>query len=174
MKVTLKNVKINLSFSEETIMFKADLYINGKKVGYCENGGKGGSTHYSHYDENGRKVIKECEDYFKTLPNVVYDFGDIPQSLDGAIDDIIDNMVNEKEKLKFEKKMQKDMLTKLVLSTGNPNSYKVIGWKNGLTIEKILSTEKGRIAIKDTVKKFKKEGYTILNTNIPKEILESV
>ena len=46
MNVQLKNIKTNLTFSEETIMFNADLYINNKKIGYCSNDGRGGNTNY--------------------------------------------------------------------------------------------------------------------------------
>ena len=78
MKLELKNVKINEAFSEETLMFKADLYVNGKKIAYAENDGRGGCTFYREYsieylkgglyvvrlvDENGQtksvKLIKE-------------------------------------------------------------------------------------------------------------------
>jgi hypothetical protein len=31
MNIELKNIKTNLSFSQETTMFSADIYINGKK-----------------------------------------------------------------------------------------------------------------------------------------------
>lgn len=47
MKIELKNVKINLTFSEETTMFMADLFINGVLAGEANNDGRGGCTFYS-------------------------------------------------------------------------------------------------------------------------------
>jgi len=43
-KLELKKVKIFLPGSQETICFTADIYANGKKVGYAENDGHGGCT----------------------------------------------------------------------------------------------------------------------------------
>jgi hypothetical protein len=33
-----------LEFSQETTLFRADLYVDGKKVAECKNDGLGGST----------------------------------------------------------------------------------------------------------------------------------
>lgn len=175
MEVTLKNIKVNLTFSEETIMFKADLYINGKKVGYCDNDGRGGCTSYHGYTREDYEVIRVCEEYFKGLPKKKHDINgkeyEFNQSLENEIDDIISAYVDKKEKEKFEKKMKKDMLTKLILSNGNPNSYQTVGWKNGLTIEKILDNPLWRSSLINTINKYREQGYTILNTNIPQECL---
>lgn len=180
MKVTLKNVKINLTFSEETIMFKADFYIDGKKVGYCNNEGRGGSTSYHGYTREDYETIRKCEEYFKTLPKVTHTFDDgrtfdFQRTLDSEIDDIIGVMADDMEKKKFEKKMQKDMLTKLILSKGNPNQYETVGWtkitKKPFTIEEMLSHPNGKESLKKTIQNMKDKGYKILNTNIPKEFM---
>ncbi len=42
--------------SEETNCFVADLYINGKKIGYVKNDGRGGCTDYTKEKENGYKL----------------------------------------------------------------------------------------------------------------------
>lgn len=174
MKVTLKNVKINLTFSEETVMFKADLYIDGQKAGVCENGGRGGNTYYHSYgDSKTRKLIQECEVYYDSLPPVLYDDVELPRSLDMEIDEIIEKMVNEKEQKRIDTKMKKDMLTKLVLTNGNPSGYQTIQWGKGTPIVTILSTEQGRTALIDCIRRQKAGGFTILNTNIPEDILNS-
>jgi hypothetical protein len=63
MKIELKNVKINLTFSEETIMFKADVVINGVVAGEAENDGRGGSTFYSAktYDVKKQQFLSDAE-----------------------------------------------------------------------------------------------------------------
>jgi hypothetical protein len=176
MKVELKNIKVNLTFSEETIMFKSDLYIDGKKVGYCENEGRGGNTSYYGYTREDYETIRKCEEYYKGLPKKKHTFRDghefeYDQTLESEIDNIVDEYVNKKEKEKFRKKMEKDMLTKLVLSKGNPDSYETVGWKGGLTIKQILENPLWKSSLVNTINKYKEQGYTILNTNIPKGLV---
>ena len=175
MKVQLKNIKTNLTFSEETIMFNADLYIDNKKIGYCNNDGRGGNTNYYGNTKEDYQIISECEEYFKSLPKKKhtvdgnnYEFN---QTLESEIDDIISKYVDDKEKKKFQKKIEKDMLTKLVLSKGNPNQYETVGWKGGVTIKQILDNSLWKSTLLTTIEKYKQQGYTILNTNIPQEFL---
>ena len=115
MKIEVKNIKINKMFSEETICFKADVYINGKKIAYAENDGHGGSTFYNAYDMNGREILRQAEEYTKTLPSVKFEIGDrvheIPMTLDLFIDEKINDTFNKKEKAKEDKKMNKLMET---------------------------------------------------------------
>lgn len=49
MKIELKNIKVNLTFSQETVNFIADLFVDGIKVASCENSGCGGSSSYCPY-----------------------------------------------------------------------------------------------------------------------------
>jgi hypothetical protein len=84
MKIELKNVKINLTFSEETTMFMADLVINGVLAGEANNDGRGGCTFYSvrTYDakkrtflsdsekERNKELLKQAEAYCLSLPKV--------------------------------------------------------------------------------------------------------
>ena len=171
MKIEVKNIKMNVMFSEETNCFKGDLFIDGKKRGYCENDGHGGCTFYSHWNFEDKEVIKECEKYCKTLPKVHYSNMEWEQTLEGVIDGIIDEHVNNKEKVRFKKKMEKDMLTKLVLGQGNENQYKTVGWKN-VKISTMVNDPIWKQTLIDTIKKYKEQGFTILNTNIPKELIE--
>ncbi len=54
MKIELKNIKVNLTFSQETVNFIADLFVDGIKVA-CENSGCGGSSSYCPYP--GKRVF---------------------------------------------------------------------------------------------------------------------
>ena len=168
MKVELKNVKINLQFSEETIMFMADIYVNGKKCGYANNDGRGGCTFYRPYSVEMMPLIKQAEEWAKSLPSHTSTFGDktieIKSNLENWIDTIVYDISNKKEAEKFEKRLAKNMLNNICY--GNKQSYRMIGWK-GLTIEKLLNHPQHRKMVLDKVVELRKNGETILNTNLP-------
>lgn len=173
MKLQLKNCKINLTFSEETIMFKADVYIDGKKCGYAENDGRGGSTWVTPYPDK-RQTISDAQKYFDSLPMITTKYADqeykLKQSLELAIDEIVYDMVNKKEEKKFKDKMNKSMQKGLVVSNDNLKSYKIVSWKK-FTITDLLKTPNGQESIKRAVQKCKQDGYAVYNTNIPTHIL---
>lgn len=170
MKLELKNVKINQEFSEETLMFKADLYVNGKKVAYANNDGRGGCTFYREYSRELRPLLEQAEAYCKTLPSKFSTYGEktieIKSCLEYWIDDVVCDMSNKKEADKFEKKKQKNMLTNILY--GDPNAYKMIGWKN-ITIEQLLNRNDGRQVLRNKIQELVSRGETILNTNLPKD-----
>lgn len=171
MKLELKKVRINLTFSEETIMFKADVYIDGEHIGEAENEGRGGCTYVTHLGtERSKKVLQKAFEHFKTLPPHKFTAGDreyeIDSSLDGAIDDIIANMSNEKEMKAFNKKMEKAMEKGLVFNKGREGSFSTVSWGK-LTMQQLLAHPQGRETIEKKISELKAQGYTILNTNIP-------
>lgn len=177
MEVKLKNIKVNLQFSEETIMFKADVYINGYKAAYADNEGRGGCTFYRGYDDKGRELIKEAEAYYKSLPPKKYTIGthsgEYPQSLESAIDDIISEYVESKEKDKHEKKIKKMMLNYAVFSKGENADYLTFGFK-GMTIEQVLVHPLAKTRLIEKIKELKRNGYWVINDNIPQEMKEAV
>jgi hypothetical protein len=170
MKLELKNVKINEAFSEETLMFKADLFVNGKKVAYAENDGRGGCTFYREYSIELRPILKEAEDYCKTLPSKFVTYGEktieIKSDLEHWIDTIVYDISNKKEAEKFKKKLQKDMLKGICY--GSEIGYKILSWK-GYTLEQLLNRNEGRAVIKRNLQELENRGETILNTNLPKD-----
>ena len=170
MKLELKNVKINEAFSEETLMFKADLFVNGKKVAYAHNDGRGGCTFYREYSIELRPVLKEAEDYCKTLPSTFSTYGsktiEIKSTLEHWIDTIVYDISNKKEADKFKKKLAKDMLKGICY--GNDNGYKILSWK-GYTLEQLLNRSEGRTVIKRNLQELENRGEKILNTNLPKD-----
>lgn len=128
MKIELKSLKVFEEMSEETTAFVADLFINGKKVAYCKNDGRGGCTYYSPYTKELRGLLNEAEAYCKTLPPLQFEVGsgsmmDLPQDLEL----VIDGLVEEKEQEKFEKKRDKVCVKAFVF--GTKNSYSSRGWK---------------------------------------------
>lgn len=172
MKIELKNLKINKEFSEETIMFKASVYVDGEKVAEAENEGRGGSTHYWHLGtDRSKELIKKAEGYCLALPSIkVQSHGTellIDQNLSDYIDKLVYDVFNKKEQLAFEKKKLKAMERGLVISKGSgDDGFEVFKWK-GFTLNSLTRHPLGTKAISDAILKYKAQGYRILNTNLP-------
>lgn len=168
MNIELRNIKINLAFSEETTQFKADIYVDGVKVGYASNDGCGGPTFYNPISASAVAVMTKAENYCKTLPPYTWTYREkvssMPMTLEILIDDIIEKHVTKKETAAFEKKLQRNMLKGLVC--GTPASYTVITW-TGHTIASMLLSVQGRATLANKVRVLTAEGKTILNTNLP-------
>lgn len=174
MKIEVKNVKVNLAFSEETIMFKADVWINGIKSCYAENQGMGGCTNISWYNDIGKSLYYQAEKYLSEQPTKTITYFDKTweqnQSMENFVDDFIDEYVKRKEDERFTKKLQKDMAKGLIFSNNNLKSYRLVSWKNR-TLSDVLELPNGTQVISKEISKAKQEGYTIYNTNIPQYLL---
>ena len=168
MKLELKNVKINEAFSEETLMFMADLFVDGKKVGYANNDGRGGCTFYNAY-ENQREALREAEAFALTLPSTITEFGgkdfEFKASLESWIDDAVHKIYNDKAQAKAEKKMQKLMETQVVWGIPNGNTYKHLGFKHDIKLG-VLSSASVKSLV-DAVKSRMLPNEEIFNKNIP-------
>ena len=162
MQIELKRIQFSERMSDETNCFVADLYINGKKVGEAKNDGCGGSTDYNGYSRENNDIIRECEEYCKSLPDV--DLGDfkIKNSLENVIDELLENFL----KLKEEKKREKLMEKAIIFGVPNGMSYQYVHWRNR-TLAQIpfLQLQK---AVNDIREKHCKNGVVILNTNLAK------
>ncbi len=66
-KIKLKNIRHSPTLSEETFAFTADVYFDGKLIGYAENHGQGGETIVDWYDHD---LFLRAEEYAKSLPEV--------------------------------------------------------------------------------------------------------
>jgi len=131
MKIELKKISFYERMSEETNCFAADLYINGKKVGECKNDGQGGCTDYYGSTPENNQLIREAENYFKTLPEVKAEGLNFmyQPTLESAIDEQFELYL----KAKADKKMQKLFLTAIVVGKPNGNSYRYINFKQPLS-----------------------------------------
>lgn len=175
MKIELKNLKINLAFSEETTQFMADLCINGINAGSARNDGQGGSTWYNADSKpSSRALVAEAEAYCKALPPLTYEYGgknhEIAMNLEHFIDEIVEKAVEKKEEAKFAKKLQTNMLKGLVYGTST--QFSTLTWK-GHTIASMLTSAQGRIVLTNKILELTKGGHKILNTNLP-EILAKI
>lgn len=129
MKIELKNLKINLAFSEETLMFKADVYVDGVKCAYASNDGCGGCTSIHPY-EGKRDLFRKANEYAESLPSKEYTFSNqtvkIKSTLELVIDDIVTKKADEKELLKLQKQIDRRAKTCIVWGVPNTGSYKYL------------------------------------------------
>lgn len=189
MNIELKSIQVYEKMSEETSAFTASIYIDGKKVGYTKNDGRGGATVYHADHHDYWPLIKEADEFCKKMPPFVYDVGrygiteggkpaqpiEVPADLESYIDDIVLKHIQERDRLRFEKNLKKHQLNSLCI--GNEDSYNRITWpkkNSSYTIEELLKSEQGRKSIKDTIKKYKAKmlpNERLLNTNIPAYLL---
>lgn len=100
MNLSLKNVKIMRSLSEETICFSATIYIDGKKACNVSNRGNGGCHDYDDWN-----VQEKIAQYAATLPTVQTDMmiNGKPFSYQPDADTLITDMVvdiDERKELK--------------------------------------------------------------------------
>lgn len=170
MKIEIRKLTVNHKFSQETLMFMADVYVDGKKVAYARNEGHGGCTNIQPY-EGQRELLRKAEEYCKSLPmkysKAKGDNFDMEQNLESIIDDLVYAEDNAKEKERFEKKMQKHMLTSIIYGVPDSGSYRMIGYKK--TLAEVNASPGGNLSIQQLVNDTKKKlqpGEVILNTNL--------
>lgn len=161
MNIELKKISFNERMSEETNCFVADLYINGKKVGYCENRGTGGPTDYHGDSKEANDVIREAEAYFKSLPKAKYEEHDFEYQ--PTLENAIDEQFEEFLKVREDKKKQKMYEKALCFGVPNGYSYRTVSWK-GRTLAQIDKISLQR-AYNDIKAKLGKD-EVILNTNL--------
>ena len=61
----LRNIQVAEFMSEETTAFNTDIYIDGKKCGYCKNSGRG-EGNFPMVDREYRDILTEIETEVKT------------------------------------------------------------------------------------------------------------
>lgn len=166
MKIELKSLKINLTFSEETTMFKANIYVNGKKVGYAENNGRGGSTNIQPFDKQCSDILNKANEYCKTLPPIEYGNMKIDMDLEHFVDNIVNDEANKKEDEKYVKQLNRNCEKGICF--GSENKYSIIKWK--IPICEMINHNKGKTILTMKLKELVANGETILNKNIPEEL----
>lgn len=161
MKIELKRISFYERMSEETNCFAADLYINGKKVGECKNDGQGGCTDYYGSTPENNKIIREAEEYFKSLPKVKIEGLNLMHqpTLESAIDEQFELYL----KAKADKKMQKLFQTALVVGVPNGNSYRYMKFKVPLST---IPETKLTFYVAKIVSDHCHDGVELLNTNL--------
>ena len=189
MKIELKNLEVNLRFSEETTMFQADIYVEGKKVAYAQNDGRGGETYYHTYSgkskkefQDNLKILEQAEAYCETLPDDTFTYDhngeirtmELKRTLTYVVDELVEKSIQDKETKKFQKKLQKDM-EKYICYTQHPEtleSYGVVGAKkkDQFSLQQIANNPRIKEAVREHVRGLKLKGYIILNQNCPEVV----
>jgi len=170
MKIELKQIKHYERLSEETNFFTAFIYVNGIKCASAENRGVGGNTDIWPLDIKYKEIVKQAEDFCKTLPPYVFSDGDtMPYSLETLADELLEKYLDEKHKEKQAKKMAKLFINSIVI--GNDLEYYSRNFK--ISIPDLIAKypQEFKKHILELIKKYEGKGYTILNTNIPQSIL---
>ena len=160
MKIELKSIKFSEAMSEETNAFTANLYINGKNVGYCKNTGQGGCTDYYGIEKASSDIIKEAEAYCKALPKTKWKDMEFDQSLESVIDQLLEDWF----KVKGDKKMEKQMQTCILIGSPDENrgSYSYYKFKKPLSEIPQGQLQASVFRIKNKLN----SGEAILNTNL--------
>jgi hypothetical protein len=162
MKLQLKKVQFSEHMSEETNAFTADVYYNGKKVGYAKNDGRGGGTWTMPYPEM-RGLLAEAEAYAKTLPSIKTDYKNkdgsqfiIESDIEVQVDELFTAWLNRKE-------LTKESNKGIYFERDGKNWTRT--WK-GYSIAKLKKHPSGAIAIQNALDKVVASGGKILNTNL--------
>lgn len=163
MKVELKNVKFSEHLSEETNAFTADIYVDGKKAGYCRNDGWGGSTDVRAFGEPSLfAIIKKCEEYLSTQPEINIgteaDPFMVKSNLENVVDQLFEKWLTNKENKRLEKKME----TSLLWGIPKGSQYTTVNFK-------VKLTQIPHNVLQDKITFYKglfKEGEQFLNTNL--------
>jgi len=176
MKIELKNIHYSVALSEETHAFTANLYVNGAHVGYAKNDGQGGNTFYHAKDPDSRKIVNEAEAYCQSLPPETYPGVMAGKeslvknvTLESYIDDLMEAYVKKRDQAKVERMERNNVIF------GNLD-FGMAGYvRTGIPLAEMLKTTGGRqrllSIIQKTILPELKPGITILNQNIPEELL---
>lgn len=169
LRVTLKAVEYFPSMSEETNAFKANVYVNNKRVGYAKNSGHGGCTDVNSFAEPlQRELFKKAEKFLLKQPQInIGDEAD-PYMVDCNMESVVDKMFEDWLQNREAKKIQK--LTERKLVYEEKGVYYGYGWKQ-LTIKQVLENPRLRARLKQEVEEYLTEGKKIINTNLPEEWL---
>lgn len=150
--ITVKNVKINESLSEETLCFSATVYQDGVRIGTATNHGQGGNTNV------------QLEKFHVTRTESA-------SALEQAVDNAVYDFYNEKQREKVRKTLERNCVKYICVGwiTDKGASYFQQGFQSKKPLAEIASTPKGLEAVQklyDRLKSEMGEGDKILNTNL--------
>ena len=164
MQLELKNIKYSERASYETPNYVADLYVDGKKIAYVHNEGRGGETFVQVTKKEFVEQMQEVKKYCESLPKKHFEeYGgfDVDSTLCVVVDGLLEEWIINKELKKY---MNKGIIY------GTPESFGTIKFGN-YKISDLLKDPNGISAIKKAIEGLKARGEKVLNTNIPNDIM---
>jgi len=136
-KFQLKNVKYHQGMEGQGV--NADIFINGKKCLHVRDDGNGGCFDYrsernidTGINDTIQFNIKLMDDYIDSVAPKEYKFSDNVRYLKYDRDMLFDDLLNEHEESKTEKKINKLCNTAIVF--GNKHAYGYLDFKKPLNI----------------------------------------
>jgi hypothetical protein len=156
---TLKHIQHGIH-SEETVDYMADLYCDGKLIASVENDGHGGCS-TAHWNYKNIEFAREVElAVRKEVWLTCQDGTQIYYTLGEVADEVLELTERNKEINRLQKKA-------LVLERDGDIYFSTIKFNFPVTemLEKFPDTTK------KAIEHAKSKGWTIVNTNIPEEML---
>lgn len=100
MKIEIKRLKVNHRLSEETLNFSADIYVDGKKVGWAGNHGTGGETDIGGMSKDMHERLTAYAEatYTEAMGAVRWSSGPNVGKLVDGLGQYIDHLVHEEDK----------------------------------------------------------------------------
>ena len=168
MKIQIKNIKFFEGHDGMTGL-NADIYIKGIKCLHVYDDAWGGMFTYTSYangsknPEKVKSLIKDFEEYLKTLPKQEINIGGKKTMIPVDMDMFVNDLVNKQEEEKAKRKMERYMKQSIVFGKPNASSYQVLKFKRALADipQAILQQQVNKVKHEYCTK-----GVVILNTNL--------
>lgn len=163
LKITLKKVKTFKG--HEGVGLNCDVYINGTKCLEVIDNANGGEWYfYPEPNDKAQALIAEWDAYLKTLPPLEWktpNGRNISIPMDREI--FINNILEQEEKEKMKKRMNKLMSTSILFGVPDGDGYSYINYKQPLSS---IPRKSLQIKVNKIMEKYCTENVIILNTNL--------
>lgn len=159
----LKLTGLKQNFGHDKRGAMGNVSIDGKKVFSLEDDGWGGGTQVT-FTKDGEALLIAFSDKINLKQLILDDSKKGEFSLYDSIDDIklhdiadnlFDYLVNQKTIEKELKKIENNKDKKVFM--GKPLNYASMGWKNGMTLSKLVTLKGGLNALQKTYDELKSE-----------------
>ena len=130
------------------------------------NSGQGGNTDIYPVSKLTGEIISEANSFLASQPKKKCDMFNFEyiRTVESEVDDLLADWLQVKEDKKLLKQMDKGILY------GTKYHYQMIYWKN-MSIPAMLNNTTCKARLIQVVKDLKAKGETILNTNLPDDII---